>query len=76
MSFSNENEIERVVRVTIGVVLLVLGWSGVVDDLWGVAFKLLGWFPLITGAIGWCPLYAMLDYNSRKGDVLGARRGK
>jgi hypothetical protein len=51
----NVDAIERVVRVAIGVVLLAaifffdhpMRWIGLI----GVA-------PLVTGLIGWCPLYA------------------
>ena len=76
MSFYNENEIDRVVRVAIGLVLLALGWSGVVDNLWGVAFRLFGWYPLITGAIGWCPIYALFDFDSRKNHSLKSSRNR
>jgi hypothetical protein len=76
MSFFNENEIDRVVRVAVGLVLLALGWSGVVDNLWGIAFKLFGWYPLITGAIGWCPFYALFDFDTRRNSLLKSDRGR
>ena len=74
MSFFNENEIDRVVRVALGLVLLALGWSGVVENLWGMALKLFGWYPLITGVIGWCPLYALFDFDSRRSNPLSNGR--
>jgi hypothetical protein len=43
---------ERVLRVVVGVVLLALAVVGP-QTAWG----LLGVIPLITGAMGFCPLY-------------------
>jgi hypothetical protein len=72
VSFFNEHEIDRVVRIVAGLVLLALGWSGVVADLWGVAMRLFGWYPLVTGVIGWCPLYALFDFSSRRNGALSS----
>ena len=70
MSFFNEHEIDRVLRVTVGLVLLALGWSGAASDLWGVAMRLFGWFPLVTGLIGWCPFYALFDFTTRRNSTV------
>jgi hypothetical protein len=48
----------------------------VVDNLWGIAFKLFGWYPLITGAIGWCPFYALFDFDTRRNSLLKSDRGR
>jgi hypothetical protein len=40
-------------------ILVVLAASGTVG-LWGY----LGLLPMVTGAIGWCPPYAMLGINT------------
>jgi hypothetical protein len=61
----NEAGWDRVVRVIIGVVLLVLGWGGFVTGGWGIAFKIIGFIPLITGLIGWCPIYAILKTGTK-----------
>ena len=60
----NEAAIDRVVRVLLGLALLYLGWGGVVTGGWGLAFKILGFVPLVTGAIGWCPIYAALKFGT------------
>lgn len=66
MKYINEAGWDRVVRVALGVLLLALGWGGVVGGGWGLAFKVLGFVPLITGLVGWCPAYALLRIRTRK----------
>lgn len=55
----NVGNIERGVRVAVGLVLIGLAATGTVG-WWGW----LGIVPLATGAIGWCPPYAMLGINT------------
>jgi len=64
MSFANEASWDRIARVALGVVILYLGWSGTVDAGLGTVFKFLGFVPLVTGLVGWCPLYAMLRFRT------------
>jgi len=63
---TNESNLERIIRVIIGVVLLVLGWGEIVTGGWGLAFKILGFIPLITGLVGFCPLYAIFKTSTKK----------
>lgn len=62
----NEAGWDRVLRVVLGLVLLILGWGGIVGGGWGTAFKILGFVPLLTGLVGWCPLYALLKVRTNK----------
>ena len=55
----NEGVIDRSVRVAAGVLLIGLASTGTIG-LWGY----LGVIPLVTGAVGMCPLYSMLGINS------------
>ena len=55
----NVGSTERAIRIGGGLILVVLAASGTVG-LWGY----LGLLPMITGAIGWCPPYAMLGINT------------
>ncbi len=64
MRFVNEAGWDRIVRVALGVVILYLGWSGITDGGLGTVFKFLGFVPLVTGLVGWCPLYAMLGFRT------------
>ncbi len=63
---TNVSNFDRVIRVVAGVVLLVLGWAGIVGGGWGLVFKILGFIPLITGLVGFCPLYALLKTGTKK----------
>jgi hypothetical protein len=55
----NVGGIDRVLRIVIGLVLIALAASGTVG-WWGW----LGLVPLATGALGWCPPYAMLGIRT------------
>jgi len=56
---SNEGMLDRGLRVTGGLVLIGLAATGVVGA-WGYV----GVVPLLTGAIGMCPLYSILGINT------------
>ncbi len=56
---------DRILRCLVGLAMLALGWSGAVPGLGGAALQLFGWFPLVTGLLGWSPIYSMLGVSSR-----------
>jgi len=60
----NQSKIDRIIRVILGIVLLTLGWGGIVSGTWGLVFKIVGFIPLITGLVGWCPLYALFKIKT------------
>ena len=62
----NEASWDRITRVVLGIVLLALGWLNVVTGGWGVFLKVIGFIPLITGLVGWCPIYAILKTGTKK----------
>jgi len=66
MKFLNESNIDRIIRVVVGIVILALGWVGVVAGGWGLFLKIFGFIPLITGLVGICPLYAVLKIGTKK----------
>ncbi len=55
----NTGKIDRILRVIIGLVLLSLVVVGP-QTLWG----LIGLIPLVTGLMGFCPLYKLLGLNT------------
>jgi DUF2892 family protein len=55
----NEGGVDRVLRVVVGLVLLSLTVVGP-NTLWGFV----GLVPLVTGLIGFCPLYKLLGLNT------------
>ena len=62
----NESKLDRTIRVSLGVVLQFLGYGGVAGGGWGLAFKIIGFIPLITGLVGFRPLYALFKTGTRK----------
>ena len=62
----NEATWDRAIRVAAGLVLLYLGWGGVVAGTLGTVFKWVGFLPLLTGIIGYCPAYPLLGFRTKK----------
>lgn len=60
---NNEHVAERVLRVLLGLGLLSLLAIGPVPG-WGLV-GLIGLVPLLTGAIGSCPIYTMFGLSTR-----------
>jgi len=56
---SNVGGIDRILRIVIGLVLIGLTLNGNIG-VWGW----IGIVPLATGAIGWCPPYAIFGWNT------------
>ncbi|MFZ3231454.1 MAG: DUF2892 domain-containing protein [Pseudobdellovibrio sp.] len=57
----NIHPIERVIRIALGVLLISMAFWGPAN-LW----FLVGFVPLITGIVGWCPPYALFGINTCK----------
>lgn len=66
MKHINQARWDRFVRIVLGIVLLYLGWAGVVSGGWGTFLKVFGLLPLFTGLIGVCPIYALLKVRTNK----------
>lgn len=64
MRFLNEAMWDRIGRIVLGVALLYLGWADVVTGGWGTALRVIGFVPLLTGLVGWCPLYAIFGFRT------------
>ncbi len=62
----NESNADRIIRVVLGIILLALGWTGMVTGTLGAIFKWLGFIPLLTGLIGFCPIYAIFKIGTKK----------
>ena len=60
----NIGAIERTVRITLGVILLVVGYLAALPA-WGAAIAYAaGAIALITGAVRFCPLWLALGINT------------
>jgi len=55
----NVGGMDRIVRIAVGLVLIALAATGTIG-VWGW----LGIVPLATGAVGWCPPYAIFGFST------------
>lgn len=62
----NESNTDRIIRIILGIALLALSWTGTVTGTLGAIFKWLGFLPLLTGLIGFCPAYAIFKFGTKK----------
>jgi hypothetical protein len=60
----NESNVDRIIRVVAGVVLLYLGFGGALSGTLAAVADVLGVVMLLTGAVGFCPLYAMFKFST------------
>lgn len=54
----NVGGVDRVIRIIVG--LIIVGLGLMYQSWWG----LVGLVPLLTAAVGWCPLYAPFRISS------------
>lgn len=57
----NQNALDRGIRVLFGILIVSLFFLGP-RTAWG----LLGFIPLLTGLVGFCPAYRLFSFSSRK----------
>ena len=57
----NEGNIDRALRIIVGLVLISMVFFGLKTN-WGW----IGLIPLITGIVGSCPVYSVLGLNTLK----------
>jgi hypothetical protein len=62
----NESGMDRIVRAILGIVLVALYFAGVVTGGLGIVLVVVGAVLLLTGIVGFCPLYALLKIRTKK----------
>jgi hypothetical protein len=65
-ALQNIGLIDRSVRIIVGLAMTSTWFFYPVEsvNLWFVALPLLGVFPLLSGILGWCPVYALFHTKS------------
>jgi hypothetical protein len=63
---TNESGLDRIIRVILGFALLTLYFTATVTGGLGIVFLVLGAVALLTGVVGFCPLYALLKLSTHK----------
>jgi len=66
MNYMNEAGWDRILRVIVGILLLALGFGGVVVGTLGLVFNIIGALLVVTGLVGYCPIYGLLKIKTRK----------
>lgn len=56
---SNVGGLDRILRIVLGLALVALTLTGTIG-VWGWV----GVVPLLTAAMGWCPLYTVLGFST------------
>ncbi len=65
MTWMNEGMWDRVIRVLVGIVLGYVGlmtWPGIAS----LVLLVIGVLALITGIVGWCPVYTLFGASTKK----------
>jgi hypothetical protein len=65
----NETSIDSVFRIFTGFLLLYLGFGGELTGILAILADILGMILLLTGVVGFCPLYTLFKFKSRKKEV-------
>lgn len=66
MSFHNQGLLDRLLHVAVGLAMLAAGWWLWPEGLLGASLRIFGLIPLVIGAIGWSPIYALLDWTTHR----------
>lgn len=62
----NESSLDSVIRIFAAVLLLYLGFGGELVGTLAIFADILGVILLLTGVIGFCPLYVLFKFDKRK----------
>ena len=62
----NEAGWDRIVRVVLGLILLYLWLGGVLSGTLAIVLGIIGIIFLVTGIVGFCPLYRVLGFATKK----------
>jgi hypothetical protein len=62
----NESTPDRIIRIVAGVALLALVVAGIVGGPAAILAGVVGAILLVTGATGFCPLYAILRVSTKR----------
>jgi hypothetical protein len=61
---TNEGVVDRALRVTVGIVALVAGLALGVGSVVGIVLLVVAAIMLLTGVVGFCPLYTIFRINT------------
>lgn len=62
----NEGGADRLIRIILGILLFIIGWGVLKNNLLGIIFDILGIILFITGITGFCGLYKAFGIRTTK----------
>ncbi len=62
----NEGSTDRIIRLILGVVLIIIGWALLGNNALGIILDIIGVILIVTGITGFCVLYKVLGMNTLK----------
>ena len=68
MFSGNEASWDRGLRLALAVVMVAAGGSGRFAPPWGLALLVFSFYPLVTGLLGWDPVYVLLGFGGTRGN--------
>jgi Inner membrane protein YgaP-like, transmembrane domain len=68
MFAQNVGNVDRIVRVVLGLALIAIGFF-VLGSTVGTIAGVIGFIFLLTGLVGWCPLYLLFKFSTRPGSA-------
>ena len=66
MSSKNIARWDRILRILTGMLMILFASSGATEGMFRIGLLLFAWIPLVTGALGWDPVYALLRIGSHR----------
>jgi hypothetical protein len=64
MFTQNESTIDRVIRFVLGAVLVYVWYAALVTGVLATVALVIGIILVLTGLIGWCPLYSLFGMKT------------
>jgi hypothetical protein len=62
---SNEGTIDRVIRIVLGIALAAVAIVGAVSAPWLYVVWVVAAIAIVTGVVGFCPLYALFRVSTK-----------
>jgi hypothetical protein len=62
---TNQAPIDRIIRIVLGIALAGVGIAGLVAAPWLYVVWVVAAIALVTGIVGFCPLYALLHVGTK-----------
>jgi hypothetical protein len=66
---------DRAARIALGVALFLIGAMGLFAEPAAAAIRVASLLPLVSAAMGWCPVRQVLGWSSRRRTLPGSEAG-